>query len=151
MHKPRPLRVMRLMIVSRLDRIRPSYHLGADKHQDGLSHVFGRGQTRSCSFPALAALAWPRPAETEHASATQFKFIFTLRRLPSYRGPMSEDPLSGKAGMFKSFEISSSARTGSYLLSVSAEPCRTRAQSVYILCRKVTTSPPLALRHHTKD
>jgi hypothetical protein len=111
----------------------------ADMYQDGLSHVFGRGQTRSCSFPALAALTRPRPAETEHASATQFKFIFTLRRLPSYRGPMSEDPLSGKAGMFKSFEISSSARTGSYLLSVSAEPCRTRAQSVYILCQKVTT------------
>ena len=111
----------------------------ADMRQNGLSHVFGRGQTRSCSFSALAARARARPEGIEHASATQFKFIFTLRRLPSYRGPMSEDPLSDKAGIFKSFEISSSARTGSYLLSVSTKPCRTRAHRYIYFVKKVTT------------
>ena len=111
----------------------------ADMHRNGLSHVFGRGQTRSCSFSALAALRWVWPEEMKHASVMQFKFIFTLRRLPSCRGPMSEDPLSDKAGIFKSFEISSSARTGSYLLSVSTKPCRTRAHRYIYFVKKVTT------------
>jgi hypothetical protein len=105
----------------------------ADMRQNGLSHGFG--EARPVPVPSLHLPL----VRGQGPSATQFKFIFTLRRLPSYRGPMSEDPLSDKAGIFKSFEISSSARTGSYLLSVSTKPCRTRAHRYIYFVKKVTT------------
>jgi hypothetical protein len=79
------------------------------------------------------------PKENSTRVQRNLNLFLPLRRLPSYRGPMSEDPLSDKAGIFKSFEISSSARTGSYLLSVSTKPCRTRAHRYIYFVKKVTT------------
>jgi hypothetical protein len=108
----------------------------ADMRQNGLSHVFGRGQTRACSFSALAARARARPEGEQHASATQFKFIFTLKKtteLPRSNERRSLIGQSRNIQKFRNFKL----RSNRFVSLICVHKTLSHScTSVYIFCQE---------------